>query len=145
MALTLGAKQQVPTTSPTWEKRGRPPGKRKLPRTQTQEALCLQFIFICWKPINLSSLATLAMERDCTNPWSGPARALRNCYELVTNLSGVLWNILKVNGFPAVMQDEGLSNLIWLLNDSWRMVWWEAEITEWLGKSHRTMKAGNKI
>lgn len=24
------------------------------------------------------------------------------------------------------------------------MVWWETEITVWLGKSHRTMKAGSK-
>lgn len=58
--------------------------------------------------------------------------------------NGVLCNILDANGFPAVTRDEGLGNLIWLLNQSWRMVWWKAEITVWLGKSHRTMKAGSK-
>lgn len=64
---------------------------------------------------------------------------------LGTNFSRVLGNILEVNAYPEVIQDESLSNLIWLLNASWRLVWWELEITVWLGKSQRTMKAGNKI
>lgn len=45
------------------------------------------------------------------------------------------------------MKDEGLSNLIWLLNKMLDngAVGCKVEITVWLGKSHRTVMAGNKI
>lgn len=74
-------------------------------------------------------------------------RASRNCYEVVTNLSGVLWNILEVNGFPVAMKDDGLSNLIWLLNKILDngAVGCKVDITVWLRKSHRTVMAGNKV